>query len=92
MSVPAALIMNQNHSLLFFSSQLMCCPGSNALKTWQAQPITHTQESVMAVSLGVLMPPWDTKAFLHIHVNQNVPIAVVRDFVSLLQRNAAGLK
>ncbi|XP_068687861.1 uncharacterized protein [Montipora foliosa] len=67
------------------------CPDSNMLKQWNQQPITRIQVQEMKVTLGVLMPPWERRMFLHIHIDPNVPLPVTRDFVALLQKNSPGL-
>lgn len=77
-------------SYIFFW-QAACCPDSNLLKQWQAHPISRSQVQEMKVTLGVLMPPWDQKMFVTIHIDPNVPLPVIRDFVALLQKNAPGL-
>ena len=41
----------------------------------------------MRVTIGVLMPPWERKMFVHIHIDPTVPLPVARDFVALLQKN-----
>lgn len=75
-------------SLLF---QLTCCPNSDMLKQWRPQPISRSQVQEMRVTLGVLMPPWESKMFLSIHIDPSVPLPVTRDFVALLQKNAPEL-
>ena len=61
------------------------------LKQWRPQPVSRAQVQEMRVSLGVLMPPWERKMFLNIHIDPNVPLPVTRDFVALLQKNAPEL-
>ena len=61
------------------------------LKQWRPQPINRSQVQEMKVTIGVLMPPWERKMFASIHIDPNVPLAVTRDFVALLQKNSPGL-
>ena len=61
------------------------------LEQWRPQPISHSQVQEMHVTLGVLMPPWERKMFVSIHVDPNVPLPVSRDFVAFLQKNSPGL-
>ena len=75
----------------FVLFQLTCCPNSDMLKQWRPQPVSRAQVQEMRVSLGVLMPPWERKMFLNIHIDPNVPLPVTRDFVALLQKNAPEL-
>ncbi|XP_020630362.1 uncharacterized protein LOC110067378 isoform X2 [Orbicella faveolata] len=70
---------------------LACCPNSDMLKQWRPQPVSRSQVQEMRVCLGVLMPPWECKMFLNIHIDPSVPLPVTRDFVALLQKNAPEL-
>lgn len=70
---------------------LSCCPDSDMLKQWQPYPINRSQVQEMKVTVGLLMPPWERKMFVSIHINPNVPLPVTRDFVALLQKNSPGL-
>ncbi|XP_078344884.1 uncharacterized protein LOC144630392 isoform X2 [Oculina patagonica] len=70
---------------------LTCFPNSNMLKQWRPQPISRSQVQEMRVSIGVLMPPWDRKMFLNVHIDPSVPLPVTRDFVALLQKNSPEL-
>ena len=78
-----------SHNIDLFLQTL--CPDSDMLKQWVQQPINRTQVQEMKVTLGVLMPPWERRMFLHIHIDTNVPLSVTRDFVALLQKNSPGL-
>lgn len=71
--------------------QLCCCPNSRCLRQWQPQPNIRAEVREMEVIIGVLMPPWEKKMFVNIHTDSNAPLSVVRDFVSLLQKNAPEL-
>ncbi|PFX27434.1 uncharacterized protein LOC111327567 isoform X1 [Stylophora pistillata] len=70
---------------------LTCCQDSNLLKQWDTKPVTRSQVQEMRVTIGLLMPPWDRKMFLNIHIDPNVPLPVTRDFVALLQKNSPSL-
>ncbi|KAK2552405.1 hypothetical protein P5673_026487 [Acropora cervicornis] len=70
---------------------LCCCPNSRCLRQWQPQPNIRAEVREMEVIIGVLMPPWEKKMFVNIHTDFNTPLSVVRDFVSLLQKNAPEL-
>lgn len=61
------------------------------LKQWRPQSVIGTQVQEMKVNIGILMPPWERKMFLNIHVDPSVPLPVTRDFVALLQKNSPGL-
>ena len=61
------------------------------LKQWRPQEIVRSQVQEMTVIIGVLMPPWEQRMFVHIHIDPNVPLPVTRDFVALLQKNSPGL-
>ena len=61
------------------------------LRQWSPQPEGRTEVSEMHVSIGVLMPPWEQKMFVNIHVDPTVSLSATRDFVALLQKNASGL-
>jgi hypothetical protein len=61
------------------------------LKQWNSGIVNINEHNQMVISIGVLMPPWERRMFLHIHVDINVPLPVVRDFVSLLQQYAVNL-
>lgn len=71
--------------------QLTCCQDSNLLKRWIPKPVMRSQVQEMRVTIGLLMPPWERKMFLNIHIDPNVPLPVTRDFVALLQKNSPGL-
>ena len=58
---------------------------------WRSQPANRRHVQEMEVTVGVLMPPWGQKTFVHIRVDPNVPLPVTRDFIALLQKNATGL-
>lgn len=66
-----------------------CCP--EMLKQWNPQPIARSHVQEMKVTIGLLMPPWERKMYACIHIDPNVPMAVTRDFVSLLQNNTPAL-
>lgn len=70
-----------------------CCANSSLLKSWNAQPLVRNAMSVrdMRLTFGVVMPPWGKRMFVHIYVDPNVPVPVIRDFVSILQRFAPDL-
>lgn len=68
-----------------------CCENIGALKQWRPQPIGRSQVQEMRVTVGLLMPPWERRMFVHIHIDPNVPLPVTRDFVALLQKNSPGL-
>ncbi|XP_058942477.2 uncharacterized protein [Pocillopora verrucosa] len=70
---------------------LTCCQDSNLMKQWDTKPVTRSQVQEMRVTLGVLMPPWERKMFLDVHIDPNVPLPVTRDFVALLQKNSPSL-
>lgn len=74
---------------IFFSQTL--CGISSMLKQWVSGQVLISENNSMVISIGVLMPPWGRRMFLHIHVTIGVPVAVVRDFVSLLQQHATEL-
>ena len=68
--------------------QVDCCPDSRILKQWRPeQPKSPSHYREMRVTIGVLMPPWGRKMFVHIHIDPTVPLPVARDFVALLQKN-----
>ena len=68
--------------------QVDCCPDSRILKQWRPeQPKSPSHYREMRVTIGVLMPPWERKMFVHIHIDPTVPLPVARDFVALLQKN-----
>ena len=76
---------------IIFNFQLTCCQDSNLMKQWDTKPVTRSQVQEMRVTLGVLMPPWERKMFLDVHIDPNVPLPVTRDFVALLQKNSPSL-
>ena len=68
--------------------QVDCCPDSRILKQWRPQqPNNPSHYRDRRVTIGVLMPPWERKMFVHIHIDPTVPVPVARDFVALLRKN-----
>ncbi|KAK2558184.1 hypothetical protein P5673_019299 [Acropora cervicornis] len=65
------------------------CPEMQ--EQWYPQPIVRSQKQEMKVTIGLLMPPWERKMYACIHIDPDVPMAVTRDFVSLLQNNTPAL-
>lgn len=62
-----------------------------ALKQWHPGVVTINQSNNMVITIGLLMPPWEQRMFLNIHANITTPVAVVRDFISLIQQYAPSL-
>ncbi|EDO43575.1 predicted protein [Nematostella vectensis] len=67
------------------------CGICGMLKEWSAGPVTISQLNEMCVNIGLLLPPWERRGYLHIFVTPDTPNSVVRDFVALLQQHAHGL-
>eukprot|EP00112_Aurelia_sp_Birch-Aquarium-sp1_P004343 Seg149.11 transcript_id=Seg149.11/GoldUCD/mRNA.D3Y31 product="hypothetical protein" protein_id=Seg149.11/GoldUCD/D3Y31 len=65
-----------------------CC---SLLKGWNKMPMAYSEFNETSLKLGVLMPPWQHKSFITLHVPSNVPIHYLRDFISKLQSQAKHL-
>ncbi|XP_064623507.1 uncharacterized protein LOC135485432 isoform X2 [Lineus longissimus] len=61
-----------------------CCTG-NWTKQWSSDTVISSAYNQREITLGVTLPPWGMRAFIRIHLNPNMPLAVARDFVSCLQ-------
>ena len=62
---------------------------NTCLKRWgKSGEISTEASNVRILSLGVTMPPWDHKYVVQIHINQAVPLTLVKDAIVALNRFA----
>ncbi len=47
--------------------------------------MVYNEFNEMKLTFGVLMPPWDHKRFLTLHLQQNVPMHYLKGFVAQFQ-------
>lgn len=65
-----------------FKGYLGCC---GCLKGWKSMPMVYSEFNQMSVRFGVLMPPWQHKSFLTLHLGQDVSTQYLKDFVASFQ-------
>ena len=87
-------LVDHRSSLAFTLSKLIdlmlaFCP--QLLKGWSKMPMVYNEFNETSLKLGVLMPPWQHRSFITLHVPSNVPIHYLRDFISKLQSQAKNL-
>jgi len=67
------------------------CGICGCLKDWLPTQLSYAELNETDVTFGVLMPPWEMKTFLRLHLGINVPIQRVRDMLSAFQNAAPSL-
>ena len=61
------------------------------LKTWAQEHLITTALNQRILTIGATLPPWGHKYVVQIHVKEDVPVKLVKDFVVDLQHFAPAL-
>lgn len=61
------------------------CGLCGCLKDWTMMPMAFSELNETDITFGVLMPPWERKSFIRLHLGINVPMHRVRDMLSVFQ-------
>ncbi|XP_072036738.1 uncharacterized protein [Amphiura filiformis] len=69
-----------------------CCQGPSCLKSWYHDPPISHSVNLRQLVFGVLLPPWDHRGTVTIHLHQTFSMVIVKDFIAELQRYAPGLQ
>ncbi len=48
-------------------------------------PLVYSEFNEMSLKLGMLMPPWNHKTFLTLHVDPIVPVEYMKEFTANMQ-------
>ena len=55
-------------------------------------PMNYAELNELNLTFGVLMPPWEHKTFLGLHLGSDAPMQSIRDLMSLFQGVAKNLR